>query len=478
MVAESTHCPNCKRPCTIREGLWRKVTCVNSTCRTKFLVRVPDDTEPMANQAEEDPLAKSAFNLWQPSCALPPLRASDPELDSEEEIQPVKRRKKVRSRRERNRIIVCTSVAVVAIPATLLLALFTFFPDFGYQQFIPSEFGGQLQLADTYRPKDSQRSGDANGLSDSPGLINPTGPGASAIAGNSKAMPGSSKGAGETSGSSGSQESKPNGARVARAQAESQTDLDLVRLLNLSYESINVMNTHPDAPASSRLVKDWQLSYNERLEKINYDRSVASSFRAIGEDLQQAVNYLTVQHRESAEVAEAKIRFCESLRNATKNADRVWAIAASGSGSTHASNRFQHTAIKFVKEARTISSLMKGINASNPGNRVAEDMKEFSRRLTEKIAFFSEMPPDSQQDAISLKTIYDSLSRATTTFESIHSIRNNPEKDASTTSEEVSRLVQLFYSDLRLGQELIDLEESVLATWKQQETLARLAGRN
>lgn len=483
MVAESTRCPNCKRLCTVREGLWRKVTCVNSTCRTKFLIQVSPETEFLIKSAEEKVENQSSFQLWQPSCALPPLRASDPELEAEGPNEPIKKRSKIKttskiqSQRLRNKLIVCGLVALFAIPSAFMLTVFSLDPEFQFHHLVNFNPSAQKRPTDSGSTELSKDSGDSQGSIDSSGSKSARRSSSTGGSPNSSPSPQNSTPSTTSKPSATSSETPGTPKRVVKTPAESQADPEVLKLLDLSYSTINAINTHPDAPIANQLVKDWQQSYSDRFEKLASQVSVAAFFRAIDENLKQAVSFLTVELREAAEVAEAKIRFCESLRNATKNADRIWAITSSSSGSTQASTRFQHDAIKFIKEVRTIASALKAINASNPGDRVADDMNEFSRRLTEKFAFFSAIPQDSQFDSFSLKTINDCFLRATKTCLSIHSIRTNPENEANRSSEEMSRLVQLFYADLRLGQDLIDLEESVLTTWKQQETLVRMTGR-
>ena len=113
---EFSKCPVCSGPVTVRERLWQKVNCVNSLCRTKFLIEALESPKRMrfsvvahpAPELREDtppPLHSSPRVIVQPTIVLVP-----------------------RSRRRfaRWKLAVC---AIALVPCLLLLSIIFFTAD-------------------------------------------------------------------------------------------------------------------------------------------------------------------------------------------------------------------------------------------------------------------------------------------------------------------------------------------------------------
>jgi hypothetical protein len=389
MNAESTECPNCKRPCSVGEALWRKATCVNSLCRTKFLVQVT--RTPVDVQSAPD--KKTSSKSWGSGSALLPIKAGPISVDPEEEFEDAPTDRKKEHRRVQTFAIRLTFV--IAVCCSLLFLFFTFLPEYGFQS--------------TYS---IPRSGN-------------------------------------------------------KTRETPQVDEALIGLLELSYSTINAMNLRPDAEAATVSVEDWEQARLDGAKSIVAGDEMGDQLNAIGMNLRQSLEYLTSSVNDVAEAEEAKVRFTECLRDATKAADRLWMIPGFGDGA----KRFQENAIHYIAVARRIAKVLKGVSVSQPNGLIAQEMNEFTDQLNEEFDLVSPPTQYVQISTYNLRTIYDCLIDAMKNYHAVFAIRNNAENPMKFNNLEASKHAQRFYASLRLGQELIESEEQLHVEWKHAKEL-------
>ena len=386
MAAESTECPNCKRPCTVGETLWRKATCVNSLCRAKFLVEVSQLNGKTA-AADQSPA------LWQPGNALPPMKAGTVSIDPTEELDDATTDLKKEHRRVR--MLATAAAILVALTSTLLFLFITYFPEYGFQN--------QFSL--------------------------------------------------------GKLTSKPAGAV--------KVDDSILNLLELSYSAINSMNLRPDDESATATIDEWEQSRIDDVGNQAIGEQFADQFNVIGNNLRQSLEYLTVKVNDPVESEEAKLRFSECLRDATKAADVIWKMPGVGDGA----KRFEEKSLHFIVVARRIAGVLKGVSVSQPNGLIVQEMKDFTNQLTEEFALVSPPKQYLQISTYNLRTIYDCLLDAMKNYQSVYDIRNNPEKPMNFNNLEASKHAQRFYASLRLGQDLIDTEEQLRREWDHAKAL-------
>lgn len=134
--AGMSHCPECHGPVTVRHRYWQKATCMNSQCRTKFLVEADEDpAQTTGNHVEIIVHPKPAIESIVMEETPPPgsnRRTAKPAII--ESSYP--HRKRSRQRFSRKQMFVC----MIAFVPFILLLVFVSLGDNDFSRFLSSSF--------------------------------------------------------------------------------------------------------------------------------------------------------------------------------------------------------------------------------------------------------------------------------------------------------------------------------------------------